>query len=77
MHLVLVLNWDERGIECWINIFVQGWRRMAQLTQDRPSINVVQHIIVVVGLIRESLIVEKDVIGMLSAFWLGCNANRQ
>ena len=49
---------------------------MVQLAQDRPSINGVQHVIIVVGLIGESLIVKKEVIGTFLAFWLECNANR-
>ncbi len=44
---------------------------MAQLAQDRPSINVVQHIIVVIGLSGESLIIKKDVIGTCWHFGLG------
>ena len=75
MHQLFVLNWDEGQVKCRINIFVQGWRGMAQLAQDSPSINVVQHVIVVVGLIWESVVVEEDIIHTLSAFWLWCNAN--
>jgi len=45
-----------------------GW--MTQLAQDRPSINVVQHVIVIVGQILESTVIEKNIIRTLSAFWL-------
>ena len=51
-----------------------GW--MTQLAQDRPSINVVQHMIVVVGQILESSVIEKDIIRTLAAFWLRSNPNR-
>jgi len=53
-------------MECWINIFVQSWHGMTQLAQDRPAINVVQHVIVVVGQILESSVIEKDIIRTLS-----------
>ena len=49
---------------------------MMQLAQDRPSINVVQHVIVVVRQILESTVIEKNIICALSAFWLRSNPNR-
>ena len=50
---------------------------MTQLAQDRPSINVVQHVtvIVVVGQILESSVIEEDIIRTLSAFRLRSNPN--
>jgi hypothetical protein len=62
-------------MECWINFCVQGWRWMTQLAQDRPSMNVVQHMIVVVGQILESSVIEEDIIRTLSAFRLRSNPN--
>jgi hypothetical protein len=57
MHLIFVLSWDEWGMECWNSIFVQSWRGMTQLAQERPSINVVQHVIIVVRQILESPVI--------------------
>jgi hypothetical protein len=51
-----------------------GW--MTQLAQDRPSINVVQHVIVIAGQILESTVIEKNIIRTLSAFQLRSNPNR-
>ena len=62
-------------MECWISIPVQSWRGMTQLAQDRPSINIVQHVIIVVGQILESSVISKDILCTLLAFWLRSNAN--
>ena len=75
MHHLFVLNWDEGRVKCRINIFVQGWRGMAQLAQDCLSINVVQHVIIVVGLVWESAVIEEDIIRTLLVFRLWCNMN--
>ena len=70
-----MLSRDKWRMECWINLCIQSWRWMTQLAQDRPSINVVQHVIVVVGQILESTVIEKDIIRTLSAFRLRSNPN--
>ncbi len=39
--------------------------------------DIVQHVIVVIGQILESSVIEKDIIRTLLAFWLRSNPNRR
>jgi hypothetical protein len=67
-HLIFMLHWDKRGIERGINLFVKVRHGIAQLAQDRSPVDVMQYVIVFVGLVWESAVIEKDVICMLLAF---------
>ncbi len=48
---------------------------MPQLPEDGPTINVVKQHIVLVGLVREPLVINKDISQLTVALVLGCNAD--
>ncbi len=53
---------------------VKHW--MPQLPQDRPSVDAVEQVVIVVGLIQEFPVVKEHILQPLSAFRFGRDAER-
>ena len=71
-----MLRRDEGVVEAGVDGTMKVWHRMAQLPKHRPSVDVVKQVVVFVGLIRESSIVQEYVLEFLTAFRFRCNADR-
>ena len=59
-----------------VNGRVQIRLRMPELAKDGTAIHAMKHVIVMVGLVRESSVIQKHVEQTLAAFRLWCYSNR-
>jgi hypothetical protein len=48
---------------------------MPQLPEDRPTVNVMKQHVVPVGLVREPLVINKDIPPPTAALVVGCNTD--
>ena len=54
---------------------IKQWWWVLEFTKDWSSFDIVEQVLVVLGLVRETPVINKDIGHLLSAFGLICNAN--
>ena len=75
MHLSSVLlryEFQEKGRVNWR---VQIRDRMLEFVQNWTTVNVVKHMVIIVGLVRKTSVVQKDVLLALMSLCFRCNSN--
>ena len=54
---------------------MQIWYRMLELVQNRTSVNIMKHMVIIVGLVRKLPVIQKDILQALALLGLWCNPN--
>ena len=70
-HLSFVLLRYEFRVKFGVNWRVQIRYRMLELAQDWTAINVMKHMVVIVGLVRKPLVIQKDICKRLHCLAFG------
>ena len=76
-HLSFVLLWDEFREKGRVNWCVQIRDRMLESAQNWITVNVVKNMVIIVGLVRKTSVVQKDVLQALASLCFRCNSNRR
>jgi hypothetical protein len=76
-HLSFMFLWNEFRVKGRVNWRVQIRSRMLKSAQNWTAINIVKQMVVVIGLVWEPSVIQKDILQPLSAFCFWCNLNRR
>ena len=74
-HLSFVLLKYEFQEEGRVNWRGQIRNKMLEFVQKRTTVNVMKHMVIIVGLVRKPLVIQKDVLQALALLWFWCNLN--
>ena len=75
MHLSFVLLWIEFQEKGRVNWRVQIPDRMLEFAQDWTTVDVVKHMVIFIGLVRKTPVVQKDILQALTSLCFRCNLN--
>ena len=75
-HLSLVLLGNEFQEKGRVNWRVQIRSRMLEFAQNWTTVNIVKQMVIILGLIREPSVVQKDILQTLTPLFFWCNSNR-
>ncbi len=76
-HLSFVFLWSEFQEKGRVNRHVHIRDRMLEFAQNWTAIDVMKNMVVIVGLVREPSVIQKDVLQALTSLRFWCNSNRR